>query len=1548
MCGPSLIPIRALRAFCSLLVLLVTFIAARPSWAQDFQVAVPEGHASGIESAQFGGDGRYVLTTGKDKTVRLWETSSGHLLRTLRFEKDLYHSDIGQDGKFMLTITDSIKVWDITTGQLLYTLEGMSGKFLRGGKIIGSSVGDSLFLFDPVNGRHVYHPNDYGADLQVSPDGRLACFWNEFDERFGIFDLRAQRFLHHLTAAGGDVEQAGFSPDSKLLFTRSGDRTVTIWNAAAGRAITRIENESDVNGVSFTNDSQHFVIADDEPKLIFRSVRNGRPNRVLDTEAFSIDGVYFTPDDKYIITQGYEATRVWTMADFQPLWSIKPTEAPGVSPDSKLLLTYEYDGASASLWNIAQGELFHFLSRETMPVRFQRNLPDDRLLLSSIDQNAVVRVWDPARGDLKYELDRHDSGLSLESIHAEKNLLLTCSETDHTAKVWDGLTGEVRFTCYDTTTWYDQPSTFWNSAFSPDGNQVLINATKVNDDGDLDVFDTETGTLLYTKRSPGVSSRFLFHPDNRFLHYFVGDTMFLYDTPSGKLIRYFAGHSANVDNAAFNHDYSQIVTGANDGIIIWNVSGKILHRFGGFESHISSVGFSADGTRVIASSGEAIYVWDASTGRSLLKIETGTSLQTARFSPDDKRIASIDADEVLKVWDAGTGKLLHHLANPPLEYSYDLPILFSPDSRYAIINVYSSVRIWDMVTGTLAATAWAPGEDYAVILPSGYYQCSPGAARHLFFRNGTQTLAFEQLDLRYNRPDVVMQFLGDVTGEDNQVIREALAVAYDKRLRKMGIGQAEIEADVSVPTLRFVNEESIAAEQSSGDLKLHIRAVDTLYTLASLNIWINEVPVLGKDGIRLHARAGTIDTLVTVSLSEGQNRIEAAVTNEKGSESFRYPVFVNYTPAAPHTPKLYFVGIGINQYVDSTMNLNYAAKDIRDLAGEFSRRHPVCEIDTLINAMAVRENILSLKEKLRQTHVEDKVIISFSGHGVLDDSLNFYFSTYDLDFQRPSARGLRYEDLEDLLHDIPARKKLLLIDACHSGEVDRETDSANGQTYFHRVEEGGVTSFSPRGAELLTDDNPAGLQNSFELMKEMFANLNRSNGVMVISAAGGREYAFEGRDFSNGVFTYTIKKALLDNEADLDGLNGVTVSELKKYVSREVSRLTMGKQKPTTRKETLLYDWALFQESGGLASDQEATRLFERAERLLKEERVDDAASIYMDVVTRLKGTDNYVNRDYCELCHYLGGYFNDHGNPERALEFFQEEVGARKLLKRRSDEYIDALYALIGASQSLGRSDEAAPLLEELLEVTKIVHKERSLPHAYALNYTGVHLANQNKYAEAIPYYQRSVEILEKVGKSDTRTYSGMHEQFENYATIVANLGYAFRITGDHQHAIGAYERALSTLEAIDKKTSPYALYLNAMAMSYEALGITSPADSLYGESRALLQALGDTLQSDYVYITENLARLKKRSGSWDAADVLYDEIRTALTRIEGHDQAHRVNVLNDHAILNQELGRYEKAKALYLESIALCRQWLGDAHRNCETISRNLERLLEKMSQD
>jgi hypothetical protein len=262
------------------------------------------------------------------------------------------------------------------------------------------------------------------------------------------------------------------------------------------------------------------------------------------------------------------------------------------------------------------------------------------------------------------------------------------------------------------------------------------------------------------------------------------------------------------------------------------------------------------------------------------------------------------------------------------------------------------------------------------------------------------------------------------------------------------------------------------------------------------------------------------------------------------------------------------------------MNLQYSAKDIRDLAATFDNLYYDLSIDTLIDQKATRENILALKKKLEQTTVNDRVILAVTGHGLLSDSLDFYYATYDIDFSKPERRGLKYEELEDLLNQIPARQKLMLIDACHSGALDKEellalrADSATVIT----ADSGDVTvkGIAPRGFGLKNKEKMEA-NSSFEMMQHLFTDLSGGNGAVIISAAGGMEYAFESGQWNNGVFTYCVRKGIMNKDADLEGnFDGkVSIQELLQYVSRKVSELTNGKQKPTSRRENVDYEWMI-------------------------------------------------------------------------------------------------------------------------------------------------------------------------------------------------------------------------------------------------------------------------------------------------------------------------------------------------------------------------------------
>ncbi len=140
----------------------------------------------------------------------------------------------------------------------------------------------------------------------------------------------------------------------------------------------------------------------------------------------------------------------------------------------------------------------------------------------------------------------------------------------------------------------------------------------------------------------------------------------------------------------------------------------------------------------------------------------------------------------------------------------------------------------------------------------------------------------------------------------------------------------------------------------------------------------------------------------------------------------------------------------------------------------------------------------------------------------------------------------------------------MLIDACHSGEVDKEEllrfTAAQKKLDSNKVEGSKGVKVTNNGQKKTT------MKSSLELMQQLFVNVSQRTGATIISAAAGTQFALEKNDLKNGVFSFSILEYLKAN-------NHATVSDLKKYVNKRVVELTSGLQVPTTRNEANIINW---------------------------------------------------------------------------------------------------------------------------------------------------------------------------------------------------------------------------------------------------------------------------------------------------------------------------------------------------------------------------------------
>jgi hypothetical protein len=382
-----------------------------------------------------------------------------------------------------------------------------------------------------------------------------------------------------------------------------------------------------------------------------------------------------------------------------------------------------------------------------------------------------------------------------------------------------------------------------------------------------------------------------------------------------------------------------------------------------------------------------------------------------------------------------------------------------------------------------------------------------------------------------------------------------------------------LRPDFHIPEIEITHREEIPTSTKNAELTIQMTVKDDLYLLDRINVWINDVPIYGINGINLRTEnTQLIEKSISIGLASGSNKIQLSVLNQAGAESYKETILVNYNNDLATKPDLYLLTIGISAYENSLYDLKFASKDAIDIKDLFekntSSRFQNIHVKSLLNEQVTKENVIGLKAFLASAKRDDIVMISYAGHGILDNEFNYYLATNNVDFDAPTINGLPYEELESLLDGILPLRKILFIDACHSGEVDKELISKSTSTNVSVKKVG-------RGAEADNVYEKDGFVSS-ELSKELFNDLRRGTGATVISASGGLDVAFESSEFQNGLFTYCLLSGIKSMAADLDQDGQIMLKELQLFLNENVVKLSNGAQKPTSRIENISLDYRIW------------------------------------------------------------------------------------------------------------------------------------------------------------------------------------------------------------------------------------------------------------------------------------------------------------------------------------------------------------------------------------
>ncbi|MFH0954273.1 MAG: caspase family protein [Verrucomicrobiota bacterium] len=562
------------------------------------------------------------------------------------------------------------------------------------------------------------------------------------------------------------------------------------------------------------------------------------------------------------------------------------------------------------------------------------------------------------------------------------------------------------------------------------------------------------------------------------------------------------------------------------------------------------------------SDGYSLHTFSATNGsrQGWVNIPSDTEYSSAAFDPSGRMAWLGTRMGTVRELDVATGKLLHEWQVAPGEVRH---LRFLPDMHCLVMANEEDpvVTLLEVSTGH-TLNLLSSGDEWIVYTEDGYFDCSPGGAKYLNVVSGTSAFGIDQFATRLNRPDIILERFG--LGSKLQI--DYFRRQHEKRLKKLGLKEDGGSFAHHVPSVQITSISNTGSRAS-----LVFTASDDLVPLLSYQIFVNGVPLSGGKGKALDGRKVISES---IELSAGLNRVEVSCMNEAGAESIRE--MVELTGEASSSPELYFLGIGVSKYKDASLNLGFADKDAQDLAALFSRMgstYAKINVRSLVNETATQAAFTEVSHWLSQSKVNDTVVVFIAGHGVhdRDPDATYYFLTHEADPAHLAGTSVSYEAIEALMAGVPARRKLLLIDTCESGELDEGMFASYVGTATSRGLRGRAVPRAPaesRGMAAVAAPAQALRPYLLDRNRLIMSDLSRRSGAVIFSACLGNELSYESDSYRNGYFTAGILRTLRGEEGAANS-GTIDTFQLRQAVKAWVEKETGDLQHPTVDRDNV-------------------------------------------------------------------------------------------------------------------------------------------------------------------------------------------------------------------------------------------------------------------------------------------------------------------------------------------------------------------------------------------